>query len=316
MGRSISTVKKFIILVFVFLLCFALGLAFGSIRHAAVFVIFELRLPRVLAAALGGCGLAVSGLLLQTVTGNALCAPNIIGINSGAGLGVLLLYSLCPALWKLSPLAAFAGALLVSVIVIGVARAGAGEISKTTLILSGVAMGAFANAGISFLLLLDPDAASNYSSFQSGGFKGVQFDELLFPFLIVSACLILSIILAGRIKILLLGDGIAGSLGINAARLRIAVVMISAALAAAVISYAGLIGFVGLVVPHISRALMGQDIRKNIFSCTLIGSSLMILSDLLGRVLFAPSELPAGIVTAAIGAPFFIYLVCKRRYNQ
>ena len=315
MGRGVSKLNRFIVLGLVCVLTVWLALNFGSVRNASDTIVIGLRLPRVIAAGLAGIGLSISGLLLQTVTGNGLCAPNIIGINSGAGLFVMISLCAAPGLWRVLPLAAFCGALLAAILVIAIAKTGAGEISKTTLILAGVAVGAFANAGISYLVLRYPDAAAAYSSFSVGGFRGVKTSELLIPGIIIGICLIASLMLADRIKVLLLGDGIASSLGVNVKLLRMLAVIIASASAAAVISYAGLLGFVGLAVPHISRPIVGQDIRHNIIACAEIGLSLVILADLAGRLLFAPSELPAGIVTAAIGAPFFIYLIIRKRYD-
>ncbi len=315
------------------LLCILLalaGLCLGSVRLrpgelAAVLtgggtkeaetILLGLRLPRVLAAGLAGVGLAVAGVLLQTVTGNGLCAPNIVGINAGAGFAVLLLSCLLPQCWYLLPEAAFLGAVSTAAVVLGVAFAGTGRLSRTTLVLAGVAVSALMNAGSSALVLRFPDAAANYGAFSVGGFRGVALRSLAIPAAIILSGLALTLLLAPRLELLLLGDELAAALGVNVRMLRLCAVLLASALSAAVVSYAGLLGFVGLAVPHIARLLSGHTLRRCVPAAALVGFALVIAADLAGRLLFAPSELPAGIITAAIGAPFFLWLLLRRRYR-
>lgn len=313
MGRSIPKTKRFIILTALLALCIAAGLCLGSIMTTDSLIIIGLRLPRVLAAMLAGAELSVSGLLLQTISGNGLCAPNIIGVNAGGGFGVMLLSCIAPSLWRLLPFSAFLGALICALLVIKIAKSASGEISKYTLILSGIAVGAFFSAATSFLILRFPESASSYSSFSLGGFSGITISKLSIPFIITLICIAISLILAAKIKLLLLGDDIASSIGVNVGKTRTVCLILSAALAGCAVSFAGLLGFIGLAVPHICRKFFGQDVKTNIIACIEIGAILTIIADLLGRVLFAPSELPAGVITAVLGAPFLIYLITAEK---
>lgn len=292
-----------------------LALVQGTASREAETILLGLRLPRVLAAGLAGVGLSVAGILLQSATGNGLCAPNIVGINAGAGFAVLLLNCLLPQCWYLLPQAAFLGAVTTAAVVLAVAFAGTGKLSKTTLILAGVAVSALMSAGISTLSLRFPDAAATYSAFSVGGFRGVELRELAIPAGIILGGGVLSFLLSQRLELLLLGDELAAALGANVRLLRLAAVLLASALSAAVVSYAGLLGFVGLAVPHIARLLAGHSLRRCIPAAALLGFALVIAADLAGRLLFSPTELPAGIITAAIGAPFFLYLLLRRRYR-
>lgn len=294
------------------------GLSFGQIidglagkDSTSEIIIKELRMPRVIGACLAGIGLSTAGLVLQTVTDNSLCAPNIIGINAGAGFAVMLFSCFFPMLYRLYPIAAFLGALATALTVTGIS--GTGGFRKTSVVLSGVAVSAMLNGGISFLSLKYPDAVSSYLAFSVGGFNGVRLRELLLPALIIAVCILLTAAYSSKIQLLCLGDEMANTLGIRARNIRIIGIALASALAASAVSYAGLIGFVGLVVPHISRRIAGSTVRELLLPNALLGAILVILSDLSGRVLFSPGEIPAGIIMSFIGAPFFLSLLIGRR---
>ena len=306
----------------------ALGeLAFGSVSlslsriiggltgadKTAGIIIIDLRLPRLFAAILAGAGLAVAGLLLQTVTGNELCAPSIIGVNSGAGLFVMAFICLFPMLWRWLPFAAFLGALTATGIIIFTVRFENGIERKSSLILVGVAVSSVMSAGISFLSVRFPEALPSYTAFSVGGFSGITMNMLPIPAIIITLGTIAAIIFAPKTGLLRLGDETAATLGVNVKATRSLAVIISSALCAAVVSFAGLLGFVGLVVPNIIRMLFGSRLRVNIIFSVGFGAALTLFSDILGRTIFAPGELPAGIIMAFIGAPFFIYLIVRKR---
>lgn len=282
----------------------------GSAKNPSI-ILYYIRIPRVAAALLAGIGLSVSGVLLQCVTGNEMAAPNIIGVNAGAGFSCILLLTFLPyAFWAL-PLASFLGAFLTTLLIVTVSdRIGA---SRKTVILVGIAFTAVLNAGISFLSLMDTDVLSSYNAFSVGGLDGIPLSQLIIPGIIIAFCLILSLILSGQINLLALGDRLASSLGVKVKALRIVCLICASASAAAVVSFAGLLGFVGLVVPHIARRFVGISVRPLLIASSFIGAILVILSDLLGRVILAPSEVPVGIIMAVIGAPFFFILLLKRR---
>lgn len=273
-------------------------------------ILYHLRLPRILGAVLAGIGLSVSGVLLQSITGNDLAGPNIIGVNAGAGFAAILTLYFAPSLALLLPVGAFAGAFLTTLLIVAIAQRI--DSSRATVILAGVAVTALLNAGISLISLLDPDVLASYNHFSIGGLSGILPRELPVPAVIILACLLLALIFAKRIDVLSLGDGVAASLGVRVRPLRIFCLILASASAAAVVSYAGLLGFVGLVVPHMARRLTRGGIRQQLTAAALLGGILVILADLLGRVLFAPSELPVGIVMALLGAPFFFYLLTRR----
>lgn len=288
---------------------FSAVLGSGSETHRLI--LLYLRLPRVLAGVLAGVGLSVAGVLLQSVTANELASPNIIGINSGAGFAVILLLTLAPAAGGVIPIAAFAGAFAAALCIL--AAANGLSASRTTILLIGIAITTLLNAAISFLSLLDEDVLAQYNNFSVGGLSGVHLSELLLPAVIILISFLAALLMSGQLGVLCLGDAAAAALGIRVRRLRIAALACAAACAAAVVSFAGLLGFVGLVVPHIARHLVGAKPARMLPVAALCGSILVVLADLLGRVLFAPSELPVGILMSLIGAPYFLMLLFHRR---
>ena len=274
-------------------------------------ILFVLRLPRMLAGLLAGIGLSVSGILLQGVTNNALAGPNIIGVNAGAGFCVILCLTFLPAAIFILPVAAFFGAFGTTLVIVALSeKAGS---SKGTVILAGIACTALFQAGISFLSVLDPDVLVSYTTFSIGGFSGVTMQKLYLPAAIIFCSLLVSFLFSARINALCLGDSLAASLGIRVRAIRILSLILASASAAAVVSFAGMLGFVGLTVPHITRRLTGGSIGRQLVFAPLIGGILMIFADLLGRTLFAPTEIPVGILTALTGAPFFLFLLLRRK---
>ncbi len=275
------------------------------------FILYALRLPRTLAALIAGVGLSLSGTLLQNIMGNPLVSPNTIGVNAGAGLTVVVFLTFFPRSIFLLPLAAFVGAFGTSLLILAVSRKAGG--GKGTVVLAGIAVTTLFQAIISFLSTLDTDVLSLYTAFSIGSFQGVTMEQLFLPGILVTGCLMVSLFLSGRIAVLSLGDSMASSLGVSMGQMRTLCLLLASLSAASVVSYAGLLGFVGLVTPHMSRQLVGTDIRSQLLGSALLGGSLVMLSDLLGRVLFAPSEIAVGILMALVGAPFFFYLLLKRK---
>lgn len=287
------------------------GLISGDGANAAI--IRAVRLPRLLAALLAGWGLSVSGVLLQSVTRNDLASPNIIGVNSGAGFAVILMLAFFPRATALAALAAFLGALAATLLIIAVSsRLGGG---KVTVILGGMALTALLNAGISTVSLIDSDVVSVYNYFSIGGLSGIAPTRLILPFCFILISYISALATAPRINTLCLGDGISASLGINVRAIRALSLVLASASAAAAVSFAGLLGFVGLIVPHISRKIVGENTLRELISAPLIGGALVAAADTFGRIILAPTELPVGLCLAAIGAPFFLILLMRRRKN-
>lgn len=291
------------------------GGLFRQEGYKTVTIILHLRrIPRALAGLLAGVGLSVSGVLLQNITNNPLCGPNIIGVNAGAGFAVILCLSLFPASLYILPFAAFVGAFATTLLITALANK-AGR-SKNTVVLAGIACTSVYQAGISFMSLLDTDVLVSYNSFSIGGLAEVGMDELYVPCGVIGFCLAAALMLSREISVLCLGDSLASSLGVRVKRLRVVCLLLASASAAAVVSYAGLLGFVGLVVPHIARKLVGQGIAKQLVTSSLVGGIVVTLADLAGRVIAPPTEIPVGILMALIGAPFFFILLLTRRENE
>ena len=259
-------------------------------------IIYTLRMPRILSGILAGAGLGLSGVLLQGVTDNKMASPGLIGVNSGAGFAVILALSMPFFPIKLIPIAAFLGAFLATLAIIAIA--GRMGMTKNTVILSGIAFSAILSAGISLLSLLDADVLVNYNAFSVGSLAG-------------SEALAASFFAARRINLLSLGAPIATSLGVNVKILRIFCMLIASAAAGAAVSAVGLLGFVGLMSPHIARTLVGADARKLIPAAALIGADLVLAADLCARVIFAPGEMPVGVLMALLGAPFFLAILLR-----
>ncbi len=286
----------------------------GDITDPAYRIVVHSRLPRVLGALLAGSALAVSGAILQAVLQNPLASPNIIGVNSGAGLMVLLCSAFLPAYPALLPFSAFLGALATAMLIFALAM-GPG-VSRITLVLTGIAMSSILGAGMNCIMIFYPDAYIGASTFLVGGLSGLTLKGLNFPVIYIIVGLVLAMLLRRDMNIISLGTETARSLGMSVNVTRFLLIFTSAILAGAAISFAGLIGFVGLVVPHAVRFLIGND---NIFlvpASALGGSAFVILCDLVSRVAFAPYELPVGILLSFIGGPFFIYLIIRNRRSN
>ncbi len=271
----------------------------GDVSDMARNILENVRVPRVLAALLSGAALATSGALIQACLDNPLASPNVIGVNSGAGLAVLLAASLVPG--------ALATALIIFALSLGTG------LSRLTVVLAGIAITTVFGAGMNTILIVDPDAYVGSSTFLVGGLSGVLMRDLAWPAAYIAVGLVAALAGAAKLNILSLGDEAAHSLGVNVRAVRLGMLAVAAVLAGAAVSFAGLIGFVGLVVPHLMRFFVGHDNRWVVPVSALAGAAFVVGCDLLARVLFAPYELPVGILLAFIGGPFFIYLILKNK---
>ncbi len=284
----------------------------GKDRASTVYRIFMyVRLPRTVAAMLAGSALAVSGAMIQSVLNNALASPNIIGVNSGAGFATMLCMVLFPAQTWLLPPAAFVGAFITALAVSTIAMKI--NASKITIILTGVAIGSILTAGINTIKEFFPDVMVGSNSFMVGGLSYVTDESLKFAGVYIIIGLIVSILFRSEMNVLSLGEDSAHSLGMNVKAYRFLLLMIAAVLAGAAVSFAGLLGFVGLIVPHGVRVFVGEDNKTVIPSCILVGAIFVTVCDLLARLAFAPFELPVGIVMSFLGGPFFIWLLLTKR---
>jgi iron complex transport system permease protein len=282
----------------------AIGVRNSSVQSQ---IIWNIRLPRTLVGALVGLNLATAGAILQAVMKNPLADPHIIGISSGAGLAGIIVLVLMPKMQYLLTPVAFIGAMgAASLIYI---LAWKGNIRPIRMVLAGVAVSAFLSSGTSALLVFYSDRVHGALMWMIGGLTARSWPHLyvILPYSIVGG--ILAFLGSQRLNVLNLGDEAARGLGLNVELTRLMMTAVAALLAASAVSIVGLLGFVGLIVPHLARLLMGSDYRFLLPASALLGMGVVMLSDTLARTLFAPVELPLGIIMAFIGAPFFLYLL-------
>jgi iron complex transport system permease protein len=279
-------------------------------------IVWDLRLPRVLLAGVIGGTLAFSGAAYQGVFRNPLADPYLLGVASGAGLaGVLAITLDAPVAYgglSLLPLIAFAGAMMSVMLAYSIARVG-GQTPNTTLILAGVAISSISVSAISYVMILDTRNVTSILSWLLGSFNGSSWRDLSYvlPYAIPAALLIF---LHGRLlNVMQLDESEAAQLGVNVQRTKALVVLAASLATASAVAVVGIIGFVGLIAPHVVRLLIGPDYRRLLPVVTLTGASLLILADLGARTLVSPGELPVGIVTSFVGAPFFLFLLRRQR---
>ena len=272
-------------------------------------ILLFVRIPRVLGSLLCGAALAVAGAVIQGVLANRLASPSIIGVNAGAGLAV----TVCAALgiaggWRLS-LFAFLGAFTaVMAVSLGAKKWGA---SRGTVILIGVAMNTLLGAVSDALAVLVPEVSVMRGDFKIGDLSGATYPKLLPAAVIIGAAIIVLLTLSNELEVLTLGDENAKGLGMDTGLMRTLFLILAAALSGAAVSVAGLLSFVGLLVPHGIRRIASGEARHLLPLCALFGGGFVTLCDTLSRWIFAPYELPVGILMAALGAPFFLAILLK-----
>ncbi|NBJ89880.1 FecCD family ABC transporter permease [Acutalibacter sp. 1XD8-36] len=329
--KGLPAGAKLALLAVLVLLCGILGVSLGStiIDLPAAFagaisgdfsspqsrILLYVRLPRVSAAMLAGSALAVSGMLIQAVLNNPLAAPNVIGVNAGAGFFTFLAIAILPGVRGAAQLGAFFGALFAVLLVCAVS-AGTGRL---TIILSGVAVSSIFTAGINTVKTFYPDTLYNGSTFLIGGFSGISLKDLSPAWAMILAALIISWPMSGQADLLGLGEASARSLGMNVGLARFGLIILSCILAGCAVSFSGLLSFVGLLAPHMVRRIFGEartSHRVLIPAAALLGAGFVTLCDLLSRILFAPYELPVGILLSALGGPFFLALLLRERRRR
>jgi iron complex transport system permease protein len=285
--------------------------AFGKGDPAVQRVLLHVRLPRTAGALLAGCALSAAGVVIQSVLSNPLAGPNLIGVNAGAGLGAVLCSAFLPGVARVLPVAAFLGALGAMLLIYSIARlTGA---SRFTLILAGIAIGSILSACIDAVVTIVPDALVSVNAFRIGSLSGVTFQSLVVPCGFIVLAIAALFALGNEQDVLALGDETAASLGLNIKLYRFLFLFVAAVLCGAAVSFAGLLGFVGLIVPHAARFLAGSETRRLLPVSVLAGGTFVIVCDILARVLFAPYELPVGIVMSFVGGPFFLWLLIRRK---
>jgi len=281
-------------------------------------IIFQLRLPRVLAAALVGAALSATGVLFQGLFRNPLADPFVLGTSGGAALGgavgIFLIPSLSFAGFGATAVLAFCGSVLTMILVWYLARAG-GRFAMETLLLAGFVIGTMLNAGTVVFEMREEASNSGLrvlAAWLHGQLSIPTWSQLALIAPLVGIAIVLGLPLAGRLNTLALGEEYAAQLGVSVARVRVATVILGSLLTAAAVSLGGLIGFVGLLVPHFLRILIGPNHVRLLLPAALGGATFLILADTFTRTAFAPTEIPVGVFTAFLGGPAFLYLLNHR----
>lgn len=280
----------------------------GPVNSAGKIIIF-VRLPRTLGSIFTGAALAVAGAVIQNVLANRLASPSIIGVNAGAGLAV----TLCTVLglyggWQMSAFSFLGAFLTVILISFGAQKLGA---SRGTVILMGVAVNSLLNAFSDAIITFNPNLAVMSTDFKIGDFSAVTYQKLIPAMIIIAIALLITFTLSNELDVLTLGEENARGLGMNTKLVRTVFFILAAMLSGCGVSIAGLLSFVGLIVPHIVRMLGGRKSAHLLPLSALFGGSFVCLCDTIARTLFAPYEIPVGIIMAFLGAPFFFFILIK-----
>ena len=292
-------------------------------QDAQTLVVWNVRLPRVLLSLTTGAGLACAGMLMQALFRNPLADPALIGVSAGAALGAVAVIVLGATwlqgasqvlgIWTL-PVAAFAGALATSLLVFTLARR-EGVVDATTMLLCGIAVNALSGACIGLLTYMATDAQLRNLTFWSlGSLAAANWSAVAVSAPLIVLLTAVSLRWAPALNALLLGEAEAMHLGIRVEWLKRAIVAVTAATAGMAVAFSGVIGFIGLVAPHLARLIVGPDHRQAMPLAAVLGAALLTLGDLVARTLVRPAELPLGILTALLGAPFFLWLLRSRRW--
>ncbi|MFZ2174215.1 MAG: iron ABC transporter permease [Rhodococcus sp. (in: high G+C Gram-positive bacteria)] len=277
-------------------------------------ILWNIRVPRVVLGALVGATLAIAGAAYQGVFRNPLADPYLLGVSSGAGLGATLAITAGGVLGTFGiPVAAFAGGLLAVAATYALGRTVGGVRSEVVIILAGVAVAAFTNAAQTFVQQRHDDSLRQVYAWLLGRLSTDGWSDVLMvlPYVVVSAAVI--VLHRRMLDVMAVGDVEAASLGVRPARVRLVLVCVATLGTAAVVSASGLIGFVGIVVPHAVRLLVGPGHRLLLPLSLMVGAAFLVLADVLARTVMSPAELPIGVVTAAIGAPFFLFVLRRSR---
>ncbi|MBR5307360.1 MAG: iron ABC transporter permease [Clostridia bacterium] len=290
------------------------ALADGNTDDGNLRIFLYVRIPRITAAVFAGVALSVSGVLIQAVLANPMASPNIIGVNAGAGFAVILASSLLPNMLAFIPLAAFLGAVITCLLIFVIAKKTCS--GRMTIILVGIAVTSILNAAISAVKTVFPNSVYNFTTFSVGGLGAVNISVLRIAVPVIVFFLLLVLFLSKDMDILCLGEETAFGLGMRVSLYRFIFLISASALAGCAVSFAGLLGFVGLVVPHIARRFVGTGHRLLVPLSAILGAEFVLLSDLFCRIIFRPYEIPVGILLSFVGGIFFIFLILMQRKGK
>ncbi|MDR1262682.1 MAG: iron ABC transporter permease [Oscillospiraceae bacterium] len=274
-------------------------------------IILDIRLPRVILSILiGGC-LSAAGTILQAVMHNPLADPGIIGVSSGASAVATAVFLILPTASRSVPMFAFAGALIACAAIYGMAWRGGAE--PVRVVLAGVAVNAMLGGVTAFLMLMNSENLQGVLAWMNGSLNAKSWGQARVMMAYGAVGLTMAALSVKNLNALQMGDEIAQSLGVHVGRVRLILTGISAFLAASTVSVAGIIGFVGLIVPHVARMVVGANHKRMLPVAMLLGACVVLLADLVGRTIVAPVEIPVGIVMSIFGGPFFLYLLRHRK---
>jgi iron complex transport system permease protein len=278
----------------------------------ASLVVWTIRLPRVFVAVLVGMNLAVSGAIFQAVTRNELASPFILGVSSGAGLLILLTLVVFSGLSTFLPLIAAVGGAIAFLVVYAIAWQGG--TSPVRLVLAGVIVGTVLGSLQTALFFFAEDIGVVQSAiaWTTGSLTGTDWEQVRMALPWTVLAMVLALVSSRQLNVLLLGESTARSLGMSVEKVRFALSGVAVLAAAASIAVAGIVGFVGLIVPHVVRNIVGSDYRKLVVGCVFAGPALMVAADVGARLALSPTQIPVGIVTGLVGGPYFLYLMRKQ----
>jgi len=289
--------------------------AVGDFPEWAPRLLLDLRLPRIMLALITGAALSTAGASFQGIFRNPLAEPYLLGVSAGAGLGATIAIVSKP-LTSLGiytvPLLAFVGATLAAFLVYRVATFG-GRTGIASLLLSGVAVGSTLTAMMSFLMVATESDLHTVVVWLMGGLTTATWTKVYITLPVVGTGFVFMMLMSRRMNLLLMGEERAQELGVDSQRTRRNLMIVAALTTAAAVAFSGLIGFVGLMVPHIMRLLVGPDHRRLLPASALFGALLLLVADTVARTALAPAEIPVGVITAAVGGPFFLYLLRVRK---
>ncbi len=277
-------------------------------------ILFSVRLPRIAFAGIVGASLSLSGVVFQALLRNPLADPYVLGISGGSALGAIVGIVLGAGSFYLGvPFLAFCGALLTVFLVFIVAGGSRGLLLDNSLLLAGVVVNSFFSAAILFALsIVNSMELHSISFWLMGDLSGATVTEIVLAALCLAVCFIILYAQARKLNLMVQGEETALQLGVNVKRTKYILLMITSLITSVAVSLAGIIGFVGIMVPHMMRLVFGSDHRLLLPAAALFGASFLVVADTLARILLAPAELPVGVITALCGAPYFIFLMRRK----
>lgn len=291
----------------------------SGIKDSKIFIVLNIRLPRVLLSTIVGSVLAIVGTSYQAIFKNPMADPYVMGVSSGAAfgatLGILLKLNVGILGFGITSILAFIGALVTTIIVYSLARTG-NKISTTSILLAGIVMSSILSSGISIMMILNHDELARIISWTMGSFNGASWEQIGIIIIPVILGIVFLLSLSREMNAIVLGEEDAQNIGVEVERVKKLILIIASLLSACVVSVSGIIGFVGIIVPHLFRLIFGADHRMILPVSAIGGGIFLLLSDTLARTIVPGVEIPVGVITSLFGGPFFLYLLKKSKRKK